>query len=107
LKREAESSKLIVTVVRSWKLVAAAGDISGTLRIWKVHSWNPLPSSAVKTIRENSSLCVGGGGREKERSLKCSHKFVNSSINLITSAVTLSCDGIYKSMLFVFGLRDS
>jgi hypothetical protein len=44
-------SKLRVAVVRSEKLVAEAGDSSGTQR-------KALPSSAVKNVTENTGLCV-------------------------------------------------
>jgi hypothetical protein len=46
------------SVVRSEKPVAEAGDISGTQRKGNVLRWKPLPSSAVKTVTENTSLCV-------------------------------------------------
>jgi hypothetical protein len=34
------------------------GDSSGTQRKGNVHRWKPLPSSAVKTVTDNTSLCV-------------------------------------------------
>jgi hypothetical protein len=42
----------------SEKLVAAAGDSSGNQAKGNVRRWKPLPSSAVKTVTENTSLCV-------------------------------------------------
>jgi hypothetical protein len=33
------------------KLVAEAGDSSGTQRKWNAHHWKPLPSNALKTVR--------------------------------------------------------
>jgi hypothetical protein len=38
--------------------VAKAGDSSGTQRKGNVHCWKTLPSNAVKTVTENTSLCV-------------------------------------------------
>jgi hypothetical protein len=38
--------------------VAEAGDSSETQRKGKVCCWKLLPSSAVKTMAENTSLCV-------------------------------------------------
>jgi hypothetical protein len=51
-------SQLRVAVVRSEKLVAEARDSSGTQRKGNVHRWKPLPSSAVKTVTENTILCM-------------------------------------------------
>jgi hypothetical protein len=39
-------------------LVAEARDSSGTQRKGNVKRWKPLPSNAVKTVPENTSLCV-------------------------------------------------
>jgi hypothetical protein len=47
-----------VTVVRSEKLVAEAGDSFGTQRRGNARRWKPLPSSAVKTMTENISPWV-------------------------------------------------
>jgi hypothetical protein len=38
--------------------VAGAGDSSGTQRKGNVRRWKPLPSNAVKTVTEITSLCV-------------------------------------------------
>jgi hypothetical protein len=38
--------------------VAEVRDSSGTHRKGNVHCWKPLPSSSVKTVTENTSLCV-------------------------------------------------
>jgi uncharacterized protein (DUF3084 family) len=54
-KREARSEK---REARSEKLIAKGGDSSGTQRKGNIRRWKPLPSSAVKTIIENTSLCV-------------------------------------------------
>jgi hypothetical protein len=40
------------------KLVAKAGDISGTQRKGNVRRWKPLPSSSAKTMTEKAILCV-------------------------------------------------
>jgi hypothetical protein len=60
--RERESlqadSQLRVPDVRSEQLVAEAGYSSGTQRKGNVRRWKPLPSSAVKTVTENTSLCA-------------------------------------------------
>jgi hypothetical protein len=37
--------------------VAEVGDSSGTQRKGNFHHWKPLPSNAVKTVIENTSLC--------------------------------------------------
>jgi hypothetical protein len=58
VERESVGRQLRVVVVRSEKMVAEAGDISGTQRKGDIHRWKPLPSSAVKTVTENTSLCV-------------------------------------------------
>jgi hypothetical protein len=39
-------------------LVAETWDSSGTQRKRNVRRWKPLPSSALKTVTENTSLCV-------------------------------------------------
>jgi hypothetical protein len=51
-------NQLRVAVVRSEQLVAEAGDSTGTLRKGNVHRWKLLPSSAVKTVTENTILCM-------------------------------------------------
>jgi multidrug resistance efflux pump len=51
-------NQLRVAVVRTEKLVAEAGYSSGTQRKGNVHCWKPLPSNAVKTVTENTSLFV-------------------------------------------------
>jgi hypothetical protein len=40
------------------KLVAEAGDSSGTQRKGNVHRWKTLPSTAVATVTDNTSLFV-------------------------------------------------
>jgi hypothetical protein len=45
-------------VVRGENLVAEAVDSSRAQKTGNVHCWKPLPSSEVKTVTENSSLCV-------------------------------------------------
>jgi hypothetical protein len=49
---------LRVAVVKSEKLVAEAGDSTGTQRKGNVRFWKPLPSNAVKTVTEKARLCV-------------------------------------------------
>jgi hypothetical protein len=44
-------SQFRVAVVRSEKLVAEAGDSSGTQMKRNVHCWKTLPSSAVKIVK--------------------------------------------------------
>jgi hypothetical protein len=51
-------SQLRVAAERSEKLVAEVGGSSGTQSQGNVHCWKSLPSSAVKTVTENISMCV-------------------------------------------------
>jgi hypothetical protein len=53
LERERESAGIQLSVA-----VAEAGDSSGTQRKGNTRRWKPLPSRAVKTMTENTSLCV-------------------------------------------------
>jgi hypothetical protein len=44
--------------LRSEKLIAEAGRSSGTQRKGIVHPWSMLRNSAVKTMTENTNLCM-------------------------------------------------
>jgi hypothetical protein len=51
-------SRLRVAVVRIEKFLAEVGDRSGTQSKRNVHHWKTLPSTALKTVTENTRQCV-------------------------------------------------
>jgi hypothetical protein len=84
--------------VRSEKLVAEAGDSSGNHKKGNVRRWKPLPSNAVKTVTENTSLYV-------MVICKVHHELFKSSINPITNpnpvySHTHTRDNMYICMFY-------
>jgi hypothetical protein len=86
--------------VRSEKLVAEAGDSSGTHRKGNVRRWKPLPSNGYLRLRRLSVCCSYGGYLSETVVIICCYEY-KCPINPITNPNPLhsqSRDNIYNSI---------